>query len=180
MGGGSSDAAAVLLILNKRYKKLNQNELTAIALQCGADVPFFLDPRPALAAGVGDVFEYPNIKFPKIPLLLINPGFPISAAWAYKNLDPDSIGELPPGYEQEVLDALQNNDLQTLAKLIKNDLAPACYKKFPILQILKSELLEAGALAAEITGSGPTIFAIFENTEQRDKTEKKSNKTIHR
>jgi len=170
MGGGSSDAAAVLKILNDKYQKLDKNKLKSIALECGADVPFFLDPRPALASGLGDIFEYPNNKYPEIPLLLINPGFPISAAWAYNNLSPNSIGEIPAGYEQKFLDALQRNDLKKLSELIHNDLATASYKKFPVLEILKEELLESGALSAEITGSGPTLFALFESTEERDES----------
>ncbi len=170
MGGGSSDAATVLLILNEKYRNLSHEELSAIALSCGADVPFFLSPRPALASGVGDVFEYPEIDFPEIPLLLINPGFPVSTAWAYKSLSPDNIGELQVGYEQEILDALQKADLKKLSKLISNDLATVCYKKFPALAILKAELLESGAAAAEITGSGPTLFALFESPEKRDES----------
>ena len=171
MGGGSSDAAAVLCILNDEYQKLNPEELASIALQCGADVPFFLSPRPALASGIGDIFEYPEQNnFPEIPLLLINPGFPVSAAWAYKNLSLDNIGELPPGYERDVLEALRKADLKKLSELIHNDLAIACYKKFPILEILKTELLESGAAAAEITGSGPTLFALFENNKKRDES----------
>lgn len=172
MGGGSSDAAAVLRILNEKYQKLNIEELTAIALQCGADVPFFLNPRPALAEGVGDVFKYPKQKFPEIALLLINPGFPISAAWAYKNLSPDTIGEPADGYEQKILKALQENNLEILAKLISNDLSIAAYKKFPILKILKEELLRSGAAVAEISGSGPTLFALFESSEKCDEAEK--------
>lgn len=170
MGGGSSDAAAVLRILNGKYQKLPPEELVAIALNCGADVPFFLSPRPALAGGIGDVFEYPELKFPEIPLLLINPGFPISAAWAYKNLSPDNIGETPAGYKQEILEALQKNDLQKLSALINNDLATACYEKFPVLRILKAELLKSGAVSAEITGSGPTLFALFESQGKRDES----------
>ena len=172
MGGGSSDAAAVLRMLNDKYQKLTSKELTAIALQCGADVPFFLYPHPALGAGVGDIFEYPEQSFPEIPLLLINPGFPISAAWAYKNLSPDNIGELTTEFEQDVLEALKKSDLKMLSKLIHNDLAIACYKKFPILAMLKTELLESGAVTAEITGSGPTLFALFESREKRDESAK--------
>jgi len=168
MGGGSSDAAAVLRILNERYNKLDKNELAAIALRCGADVPFFLSPRPAFAKGIGDILKYPELDFPEIPLLLINPGFPISAAWAYKNLSPDNIGEVPAGYEQKLSDALQKADLKKLSRLIHNDLATACYEKFPILRILKTELLTSGAAAAEITGSGPTLFALCESFEKRD------------
>jgi 4-diphosphocytidyl-2-C-methyl-D-erythritol kinase len=168
MGGGSSNAATVLKILNEEYRKLTHAEITAIALRCGADVPFFLVPRPALASGIGNVFEYPEIDFPEIPLLLINPGFPISAAWAYKNLSPANIGTVRDGYELEVLNALEKADLEKLSELIINDLAITCYKKFPLLEILRTELLESGAAAAEITGSGPTLFALFESPEKRD------------
>ncbi len=168
LGGGSSDAAAVLRILNDKYKKLTEHELAAIALQCGADVPFFLSPRPALATGAGNVFEYPEPDFPEIPLLLINPAFPVSAAWAYKNLSPENIGEVPAGHGQEFLRALRQADLGKLSSLIYNDLAIACYDKFPILRILKAELLESGAAAAEITGSGPTLFALCGSFAKRD------------
>ncbi len=169
MGGGSSDAAAVLRILNERYNKLDKNELAAIALRCGADVPFFLSPRPAFAKGIGDILKYSELDFPEIPLLLINPSFPVSAAWAYKNLSPDNIGEVPAGYEQKLSDALQKADLKKLSRLIHNDLATACYEKFPILRILKTELLASGAAAVEITGSGPTLFALCGSFEKRDK-----------
>ncbi|MDD5598141.1 MAG: 4-(cytidine 5'-diphospho)-2-C-methyl-D-erythritol kinase [Victivallaceae bacterium] len=160
MGGGSSDAAAVLRTLNEHYRKLGDAELAAAALRCGADVPFFLSPRLALASGVGDILEYPEIDFPEIPLLLINPGFPISAAWAYRNLARENIGELPAEFERKILNALQHAELEKLSALIFNDLSPACYKKFPLLKTLKSELLKTGAAAAEITGSGPTVFAL--------------------
>lgn len=170
MGGGSSDAAAVLRILNGRYRKLSDKDLAAAARRCGADVPFFLSPRPALASGIGDIFEYPEIDFPEIPLLLINPGFPISAAWAYGNLTAENIGEMPTELEQNILDALRRADLKKLSALIFNDLAAACCGKFPLLKTLKAELLEAGAAAAEITGSGPTLFALFETPEKRDKS----------
>ena len=170
MGGGSSNAATVLRVLNEKYRKLTHAELTSIALHCGADVPFFLSPRPALASGVGNIFEYPENNFPEIPLLLINPGFPVSAAWAYKNMSQESIVELRNGYEQDFLNALEKADLKKLSELIINDLAVACYKKFPLLEILRTELLESGAAAAEVTGSGPTLFALFENVEKRDRS----------
>ncbi|MDD5699239.1 MAG: 4-(cytidine 5'-diphospho)-2-C-methyl-D-erythritol kinase [Victivallaceae bacterium] len=168
MGGGSSDAAAVLLLLNRHCRRANDAELAALALDCGADVPFFLAPRPALATGYGNRFEYPEPDFPEIPLLLVNPGFPISAAWAYRNLSPETVGALPSGYEQDFLTALRRADLKRLAGLIHNDLAPAAYRKFPVLRLLRNELLEAGAAAAEITGSGPTLFALCKSFKKRD------------
>ena len=169
MGGGSSDAAAVLRILNNHYHKADSKELAIIALNCGADVPFFLNPRPALASGRGEIFTYPEIEFDKIPLLLINPGFPISAAWAYQNLSSENIGELADNFAENFLDALKKRNLKTLSRMIHNDLAIAAYRKFPILSILKQELIDNGAAAAEITGSGPTLFALFETSSQSKK-----------
>ncbi len=170
MGGGSSNAATVLRLLNEKYQKLNHEELSSIALNCGADVPFFLASRPALASGVGNIFEYLEIDLPEIPLLLINPGFPVSAAWSYKNLSAGNIGTLKSGYEHEVLKALRESELKKLSELIINDLAIACYQKFPLLKILKEKLLESGAATAEITGSGPTLFALFESLEKRNES----------
>jgi 4-diphosphocytidyl-2-C-methyl-D-erythritol kinase len=166
MGGGSSDAAAVLRILNDYYQKAGNKELAAIALKCGADVPFFLNPRPALASGRGEVFSYPELEFKKIPLLLVNPGFPISAAWAYQNLSTENIGELPDNFTGKFLDALEKRDLKALAGMVRNDLAIAAYKKFPVLSILKQELTGSGAVVAEITGSGPTLFALFDKASE--------------
>ncbi|MFA6716495.1 MAG: 4-(cytidine 5'-diphospho)-2-C-methyl-D-erythritol kinase [Victivallaceae bacterium] len=168
MGGGSSDAAAVLRILNERCRKLSNGELAAIARRCGADVPFFLSPRPALASGIGDILEYPEIDFPEIPLLLINPGFPIAAAWAYGKPAAENIGKLSTDIEENIMDALRQGNLEKLSALIFNDLSPACYRKFPLLETLKSELLESGAAAVEISGSGPTMFALCENFAKRN------------
>jgi 4-diphosphocytidyl-2-C-methyl-D-erythritol kinase len=170
MGGGSGNAAAVLSGLNKFYKKLSPEEISELALQCGADVPFFLNPRPAIASGVGEIFNYPELNYKKIPMLLINPKFPVSAAWAYKHLNPEHIGASEPDYAERVIIALNNNDLDSLGKLVRNDLAFALYVKFPILSLLREQLLDNGAPVAEITGSGPTIFALFRDSEHLKST----------
>ncbi|MDD5727745.1 MAG: 4-(cytidine 5'-diphospho)-2-C-methyl-D-erythritol kinase [Victivallales bacterium] len=163
MGGGSSDAAGVLRLLDEHYQRAGGGELAEIALSCGADVPFFLNPRPALGSGRGEILRYPELEFGEIPLLLLNPGFPVPAAWAYRNLASERIGKLPAGYERNFLEALRKRDLKTLSAMIINDLAAALYRKFPALSILKEELLDSGAAAAEITGSGPTLFGLYEN-----------------
>ena len=172
MGGGSSDAAAVLNILNAELQKLSKSELAEIALRCGADVPFFLYPSPAEVSGIGELFEYPELKGSNIPLLIVNPKFPISASWAYKNLNPEKIGDLPELFEHDFMEALNSSNLRKLAKLIHNDLAHACYDKFPLLKIIKRELLHTKAKVAEITGSGPTMFAIYKTAGARDKAAK--------
>lgn len=167
MGGGSSNAAAVLRMLNDHYKQLNEAALAALALPLGADVPFFLNPRPAVATGVGEICRYPDGISHAPPILIVNPQFPVSAKWAYENLDRSLIGEDDTGKLKRLIEALQKHDLKGIAENIHNDLAPALYQKFPLLSLLRDFMLEHGALKAEITGSGPSLFAICENVDTK-------------
>ena len=162
MGGGSSDAAAVLTILNERFKLLDDAELARVALSLGADVPFFLKPQLSSATGVGEKLVPMNFDYPEIPILIIAPNFPVSAAWAYKHCrvasDSDVMGQM-----DDVLEAVRVGYFVRLAKLIRNDLATPLYNKFPILNIIKDSVIDAGALCCEVSGSGPTMFAICES-----------------
>ena len=163
-GGGSSDAGAVLQILNERYNALSEDQLAELALSLGADVPFFLKRLPVRATGVGEIFE--NFALPsKMPgVLLVHPGFPVSAKWAYQQLSPEYIGVgnrvTPADYEAAFADPA-NADWD---ELLRNDLAFALWEKFPLLRLLKNFILEHGAWAVQISGSGSGMFALFENT----------------
>lgn len=165
LGGGSSDAAAVLRILNRRYQALDATALAKLALSIGADVPYFLDPRPAFASGIGEKLIYPDFKFPKLHILLVNPNFPVSAAWAYRNLDIADIGIS----NKEMFKALQNGNLNAIAGAIENDLEKPVLNKFPLLRIIKQTLLDNGAIAAAMSGSGPTIFALGDSVAHLEK-----------
>ncbi|MBS1371820.1 MAG: 4-(cytidine 5'-diphospho)-2-C-methyl-D-erythritol kinase [Lentisphaeria bacterium] len=168
MGGGSSNAAAVLRLLNKHYGRLSGEELAALALALGADVPFFLHGLPAVATGIGEVFRYPEGRLIAPPLLVVNPHFPVSAKWAYTHLDPERIGPDGSGRLARLIDALRRNDPKGVAANLHNDLAFALYEKFPLLALLRDFMRENGALNAEITGSGPSLFAICANADERD------------
>ena len=165
MGGGSSDAAAVLLLLQKHYSNiLPKDQLSKLALKLGADVPFFLNPIPSLGKGVGEKLE--EIKIASgLYIVIAAPNFPVSAAWAYKNYIPNK----KQAKLNDTLLLLKAGNWDKLENTIYNDLAPALYKKFPVLKILRKELLKSGALYAEITGSGPTIFGITDNEEKAKK-----------
>lgn len=160
MGGGSSDAAAVLQILQKHYKQLPLPVLAKAALHVGADVPFFMESRPAIVTGIGEKLEFLPAGLPEIPLVIVNPGFPVSAQWAYSNMDPALTGPADRDRFNALVSAVRTGNFRTCAGLLHNDLAPAVFHKFPILQILQGRLLALGALGAEMTGSGPTLFAI--------------------
>lgn len=160
LGGGSSDAAGALRLLNERYGCFSPVELAGLAVKLGADVPFFLDPRPAWAEGIGEQFRYlgPLKKLP--PVLVVNPLFPVSAKWAYTHLEPSRIGPVSAGSPERLEKALYAGDWEGVAREVHNDLAEALYRKFPLLTELKNLLLSGGALCAEVSGSGSSMFAI--------------------
>jgi 4-diphosphocytidyl-2-C-methyl-D-erythritol kinase len=163
MGGGSSDAAALLRLLQQYYQALNDDELKAIALALGADVPFFLNPKLSKGNGVGEQLTSIAGEFPALPLLIIYPHFPISAAWAYRNLDSKNIAPAPINAIEELLNAWQGGKWNRMGELLHNDLGIALFEKFPILQVLRDKLFAHGACGVEISGSGSTIFALFCN-----------------
>ncbi len=164
MGGGSSDAAAVLRLLQKKYPEKHV-PLAELAVRIGADVPFFLQPCPAIAAGIGEKLT-PVYGMPKrLPVLIAAPGFPVSAKWAYQHrTGSENNAELP-----DLISALRRRDYRAAALLLRNDLAPAVMKKFPLLRMLEDSLTASGALRVMVSGSGPTLFALYESFAERDR-----------
>jgi 4-diphosphocytidyl-2-C-methyl-D-erythritol kinase len=156
LGGGSSDAASVLLALNELSgHPLNARRLAAVALRLGADVPFFLAPRPALARGVGEILT----QLPPLPetwFVLVNPGFPITSAWAYERLTWPLTYTSPqpkvPPFSRTWSD---------LGASLYNDLEAVTLPQFPVLHRLKERLTGLGAMGALVSGSGPTVFGVF-------------------
>ncbi|MBE6392375.1 MAG: 4-(cytidine 5'-diphospho)-2-C-methyl-D-erythritol kinase [Lentisphaerae bacterium] len=160
-GGGSSDAAAVLTLLNDRYQQLSDTALAELALTLGADVPFFLKRRPLRATGIGERFE----EFPlpeKMPeIMVVYPGFPVSAKWAYQALETQYIGVGKMITPADYLAAFADPGDADWDELLRNDLAFALWEKFPLLRLLKEFIAERGAWGVQISGSGSSIFALF-------------------
>jgi len=158
LGGGSADAAATLLALNDLHEgALDQADLAEIAGSLGADVPFFLKPEPALGLGVGDELE-PIPLGCRIPLVLLNGGFPSSAGWAYANYRCEACPS--PSSWQDLLQAMAAGDRQPIAELSYNALEFAVRRKFPLLEMMIQYLLDKGCTAAHVSGSGPTVFGL--------------------
>ncbi len=156
LGGGSADAGALLSVLNEHYRALDGKSLHELAFSLGADVPFFLHRKAAWVTGAGEKFEFPE-KLPPLPeILIVNPGFPVSAKWAYTHMAPELIGADDPELRK---DFLAGRAFRT--DFYCNDLAPAVMKKFPLLTMLKRFLTGQGAFAVQISGSGPSLFALF-------------------
>lgn len=162
MGGGSSDAAAVLLILQDLFKALSQKELADIALTIGADVPFFLNPVASAGYGVGNILKPIEVK-QDFTVIICAPQFPVSAAWAYKNMVKPCVCEKLQ--IDSLINLLSKSDYKSIIPFIKNDLAQALYNKFTLLETLRKDMLNYGLDAVEITGSGPTVFGICSSDE---------------
>ena len=164
MGGGSSDCAGVLLLMEEYFGALGKEKLAALALALGSDVPFFLHSEPAIGRGRGEKLEkFSPAENLTLPLLFASPLFPVSAAWTYNNLDYALCGEKSPSLAS-CLEALDKGDISLLQNSLRNDLAPAVFRKYPILSILKEKMEESGGRVL-LSGSGPTLFALYRDEE---------------
>ena len=153
LGGGSSDAAAVLKGLNELFDEpLVNEELHQIAAPLGSDVPFFLASGPAWCRGRGEILEEVS-ALPKRNLLLIKPPFPVPTAWAYKKYaDLKESGKLLTQPEKQFLGDVE----------IVNDLEAPVFHKYLLLPVMKTWLREKPAVeAAFMTGSGSTMVAVL-------------------
>ena len=167
LGGGSGNAATTLLGMNEIFgSPLPMKALESIAATLGSDVPFFLQNKPALATGRGEKIQ-PLENFPALTgkaFLLIHPGFGISTPWAYQNLArfPEALNGRA-GRAKDLISKLQGNDWPAVADGFYNSLEAPALDKFPVLALYQEFLRENGALAALMSGSGSTTFAIVES-----------------
>ena len=159
MGGGSSDAAAVINAIQKKYGILSDKG-ASIALECGSDVPFFLNPVPAVGFGRGEVLTpVEGLFLPEIRIIPMN--FPISAKWAYQHIAPETKED--DRTLDEMISALRKADFSRVTGLLRNDLAPAAFRKFPLLEAVKLDFEKKNpGWKVQLSGSGATLFAVNE------------------
>lgn len=160
LGGGSSNGASVLLALNKLWKtRLTRKQLMEIGKTLGADVPFFIYGKTALAKGIGEKI-YP-IKIKRdFWSILINPGFPVSTAWVYRNLNLALTKKAKDN--NKLISLLKKGEHPDLwGKYLFNDLENVTLQKFPVLTEIKKAIMESGALNVLMSGSGPSVFGVF-------------------
>jgi 4-diphosphocytidyl-2-C-methyl-D-erythritol kinase len=159
LGGGSSDAAAVLCGLNRFWElKLSNNQLRSLAAQIGADVPFFIEGGTAYATGRGEILESFSLPLP-FWIAVITPLVRISTAWAYSQLVPKRNGKAS-GLQTKLVKQISNP--QKLISIIQNDFEPV-FKTYPELSSVKEKLNEMGAVFSLMSGSGSSIYGFFEN-----------------
>ncbi|BCS53141.1 4-(cytidine 5'-diphospho)-2-C-methyl-D-erythritol kinase [Geobacter sp. SVR] len=154
LGGGSSDAASVLMGMNQLLELgLSDRRLMEIGVTLGADVPFFVFKQTALAEGIGEQLR----AMPTMPpawVVLVNPGVHVSTAWVYQNLQLTNrrqLAKLPEFF----------SSIEDVCAILSNDLEDVTIPSFPVIEEIKTTLLRMGALGAMMSGSGPTVFGLF-------------------
>lgn len=163
MAGGSTDAAAVLYGVNLMYGlKLSHKQLAERGLTLGADVPYCLMRGTALAEGIGEKLSRLS-PVPRCPVVIAKPGISVSTKWVYENLDLNKH-TVHPDIDQLLKD-IEQSDLKKMAAHMGNILEDVTVKEYPVILQIKEHLTANGALGAMMSGSGPTVFALFENRE---------------
>ena len=177
LAGGSSNAAAVLKGLNILWDLgLSQEELRDIGEEIGADVPYCIMGGTAYAEGIGEKLTKLR-SFRGKHILLVNPGIEVSTEYVYKNLE---IKDSPRVNMEKIISDIEKDDIKSLANNIKNIMEEVVIKKHPVIKEIKEEMKNCGALASLMSGSGPTVFGIFDHMDRleycKDKFIKKLSK----
>lgn len=159
MAGGSSNAAAVLVGMNRMFQlNLSDQELMDRGVQLGADVPYCIMRGTVLAEGIGEVLT-PLPPLPKCYVLVAKPGISVSTKMVYEKLDSHEIEEHPN--IDGIMEGLEEGDLEKIADSMGNVLERVTIEEYPIIENIKDIMKNAGALNAMMSGSGPTVFGIF-------------------
>ena len=154
MGGGSSDAAFMLIMLNDHFQLgISGAELNVYASKLGSDCAFFIRNRPSFGSGRGEIVESINLNLTDYSMVLVNPFIPISTGWAYTKINPSGR---PSGLKQ-----LIELPLREWKDKIGNDFEEPVFRTYPLLKRIKDRFYEKGAIYASMSGSGSALYGIF-------------------
>ncbi len=161
MAGGSSNAAAVLFGINRMFDLgLSQQELMDRGVTLGADVPYCIMRGTVLAEGIGEILT-PLPALPKCCVLIAKPPISVSTKLVYEKLDSHEIEDHPD--IDGIIAGLEAQDLKKVADCMGNVLEKVTVEEYPVINDIKQTMKEEGALNAMMSGSGPTVFGIFDS-----------------
>ena len=164
MAGGSSNAAAILVGLNKLWNlDLTESYLKEIGLELGADIPFCISGGTALAEGIGEKLTSIDGLSKDVSILVCKPDLFVSTKEVYECIDSKEINKRPDN--QFLIECLKNNQTKELAENMFNVLEEVTVNKYPVIQRIKDTMINNKALGAMMSGSGPTVFGLYENRE---------------
>ena len=166
MAGGSSDAAAALVGVNRLFKLgLSEKDLMERAVNIGADVPYCVMRGTALAEGIGEKLTR-IAQVPDCFVLIGKPGINVSTKAAYESLQLDQI-QTHPDIDGMIRD-IESGDLRAMTEKMENVFEPGIIGRYPVIGEIKALMEEHGALKAMMSGSGPTVFGIFDDRKKMD------------
>ncbi len=155
LGGGSADAAFTLLLLNKKFNlQIPENSLLDYALQLGSDCPFFIKNKPCLATGRGEKMKEIKLDLSSYKMVLVNPGIHINTGWAFSQIEPKE--------NRISLMEIINQPVPHWKDQLRNDFENAIFFHHPSIAAIKNDLYNTGAAYASMTGTGSTVFALFQ------------------
>ncbi|MDR2888515.1 MAG: 4-(cytidine 5'-diphospho)-2-C-methyl-D-erythritol kinase [Lachnospiraceae bacterium] len=159
LGGGSSDAAAVIRGINQLFELgLSMEEMCEVGVSIGADVPFCLLGGTALAEGIGEGLT-PLMSPPAGRVLLVRPNISVSTRWVYQHLRVDGLKKHPD--IDGMIEAIKDRDMVGITGRMGNVLETVTQPRYPVIRAIKQQMQQLGAEKALMSGSGPTVFAIF-------------------
>lgn len=160
LGGGSSDGAFALKLLNQKFQLgLSTEQLIYYALLLGSDCPFFIINEPCYGTGRGELLQKIQVDLSAYHFVLVNPGIHVNTGWAFSQLQLT---------DNKVSDIFKMSDtllqpVETWKDVLINDFEKPVFEKHPAIKIIKDKLYNAGALYASMSGSGSTVYGIFSN-----------------
>lgn len=170
MAGGSTDAAAMLIGVNRLFSLgLTKRQLMERGVQIGADVPYCIMRGTALAEGIGEALS-PLPPMVKCPVLIAKPSISVSTKFVYQNLKLDDT-TIHPDIDR-LIDDIKAKNLHDIAAHMGNVLETVTIPNYPVIDEIKKHMLSNGALGAMMSGSGPTVFGLFDNEDTAKKAYK--------
>ena len=164
MAGGSSNAAAVLVGLNKVWNLgLSESQLKEIGLQLGADVPFCITGGSALAQGIGEELTNIHGLSEGVNILVCKPDIFVSTKEVYQSLDMNKVQKRPEN--QKLIESLKNDDIKYVSENMVNVLEEVTASKYKEIKQIEATMMKNKALGSMMSGSGPTVFGLFDNKE---------------
>ncbi len=171
MAGGSTDAAATLLGINELLQTgIAKEELMKIAVTIGADVPFCIEGGTALSEGIGEILT-PLTPPPACFLLIAKPDICVSTKYVYENLHADTLAAHPD--IDGMAEALSRQDLKGVSSRLGNVLETVTIAQYPIIGKIKKAMLESGAMNSLMSGSGPTVFGLYQTKQLAEEAREK-------
>jgi 4-diphosphocytidyl-2-C-methyl-D-erythritol kinase len=154
LGGGSADGAFALQLFNSYFSLgLSQEQLINYALALGSDCPFFIINKPAIGKGRGEQLETINLSLSEYKIIVVNPSIHVNTGWAFSKITPSAL--------KQPLKNIVAGPISSWKELLINDFEAPVFEQHPAIRLIKETMYQQGALYAAMSGSGSTVFGIF-------------------